>query len=115
MEYETGRIILGFLNGNDIASIGSLHPLLMVDCWEHAFVHDFGTNGRREYITKYTTEIDWRMVWRDEGGKDKEGYGEGTVLITIPIYCFDNSRFICFLFAFCLFLFVRWKSGSMEV
>ena len=63
MDCDTGHIVLGFLNGNDIGAIGNLHPLLVVDCWEHAFVKDFGASGRREYITKYTTEIDWKMVW----------------------------------------------------
>lgn len=69
MEYETGKIVVGFLNGNDIGAIGNLHPLLVVDCWEHSYVRDFGINGRREYVTKYATEIDWRMVWerREEG------------------------------------------------
>ncbi|KAK2964687.1 putative superoxide dismutase [Blattamonas nauphoetae] len=62
LNYENKGLVLGFLNGYDIASIANMHPLFVVDVWEHAYVSDFGSLGRKEYLTQYNRNIDWKMI-----------------------------------------------------
>ncbi|KAH7824556.1 Iron/manganese superoxide dismutase [Monocercomonoides exilis] len=69
LNYDTEELLLGFLNGNDISAIATLHPLLVIDMWEHGFIRDFGITGRKEYLTNYVRHIDWKMVQkRLDGG-----------------------------------------------
>ena len=37
-------------------------PLLILDCWEHAYMVDFQATARRDYIQKWWTYIDWSIV-----------------------------------------------------
>jgi len=36
-------------------------PILALDCWEHAFMIDYGTN-KAEYLKAFVDNIDWRAV-----------------------------------------------------
>jgi len=47
-------------NGNPAGA----HPLIVVDCWEHAFIRDYGNTGRPQYINAVVPVIDWAEVER---------------------------------------------------
>jgi len=36
-------------------------PLIVVDCWEHAYYHDF-LNNRKEYVFAMMRELDWEKI-----------------------------------------------------
>jgi superoxide dismutase, Fe-Mn family len=37
-------------------------PALCVNTWEHAWLHDYGVKGKREYLERWWNKIDWDMV-----------------------------------------------------
>ncbi|KAH7829469.1 Iron/manganese superoxide dismutase [Monocercomonoides exilis] len=40
----------------------NVEPLLLIDCWEHAFVLDYKTTGRGPYVKAILKHIDWDVV-----------------------------------------------------
>lgn len=39
-------------------------PLLNINVWEHAWLEDFGVNGKEEYLTCLWKAIDWNAVYK---------------------------------------------------
>jgi Fe-Mn family superoxide dismutase len=39
-----------------------VHPVLVVDAWEHAYVKDFGATGRGKYVDAVKGLINWTVV-----------------------------------------------------
>lgn len=37
-------------------------PVLVVNCWEHAYIHDYGVNGKAEYLERWWGNINWAMA-----------------------------------------------------
>jgi Fe-Mn family superoxide dismutase len=37
-------------------------PLLCVNTWEHAWLHDYGVRGKRQYLEAWWDRIDWNWV-----------------------------------------------------
>ncbi|CDK27065.1 unnamed protein product [Kuraishia capsulata CBS 1993] len=37
-------------------------PLLCVNVWDYCWLHDFGINGKAEYLEKFWESIDWNVV-----------------------------------------------------
>ncbi|EAT89087.1 hypothetical protein SNOG_03882 [Parastagonospora nodorum SN15] len=37
-------------------------PLLCVNTWEHAWLHDYGVRGKRQYLEAWWDKIDWNWV-----------------------------------------------------
>lgn len=44
------------LGGTDVV------PLLCVNTWEHAWLHDYGVGGKDKYLNKWWKKIDWSQV-----------------------------------------------------
>ncbi|KAK9768134.1 hypothetical protein K7432_001484 [Basidiobolus ranarum] len=42
---------------------GSFAPLLTLNMWEHAYVTDFGPDGKEEYIKAFWKSVDWDKVY----------------------------------------------------
>ncbi|ORX90372.1 manganese and iron superoxide dismutase [Basidiobolus meristosporus CBS 931.73] len=42
---------------------GSFAPLLTLNMWEHAYVPDFGPDGKEEYIKAFWKSVDWEKVY----------------------------------------------------
>ncbi|KAG4301116.1 hypothetical protein PCANB_002728 [Pneumocystis canis] len=59
-----------------------LVPLLVVNCWEYAWMHDYGVFGKETYLRRWFESINWEVVsqrqidiWKTEG--ITEGIAEG--------------------------------------
>lgn len=39
-----------------------LTPLMCVSTWEHAYLHDYGVDGKRKYLERWWDSIDWNKV-----------------------------------------------------
>ena len=64
---ESGEpsLVIGFVRGNDLDSIQDGYiPLVVIDCWEHAYVRDFGVMGRKTALQTYLKYLDWNVVQR---------------------------------------------------
>jgi Fe-Mn family superoxide dismutase len=53
-------------------------PLLCVNTWEHAWMHDYGVRGKRQYLEAWWDKINWNVVadgLQVHGGNRKSGGG----------------------------------------
>ncbi|GME98994.1 unnamed protein product [[Candida] boidinii] len=37
-------------------------PLLALNCWEYAYLNDYGINGKADYINNFWKAIDWNVI-----------------------------------------------------
>ncbi|KAF3006006.1 hypothetical protein E8E13_010546 [Curvularia kusanoi] len=55
------------LGGTDVV------PLLCVNTWEHAWLHDYGVKGKRAYLEAWWRKIDWDMVRQNASISSTQG------------------------------------------
>ena len=68
------QVEVGFQRYQDksITSGGQdLTPLMCVSTWEHTYLHDYGVNGKREYLERWWDSIDWNKVAANLVGKNR--------------------------------------------
>lgn len=58
---ESGRIFNTWIGEHDIGFLAGAVPIVVMDCFEHAFIKDFGTN-RADYINAFVKMIDWGVA-----------------------------------------------------
>lgn len=58
---EAKRLINTWINEHDMGHLSGVKPLLIMDCFEHAYLTDFGLN-KKDYIDVFTTHINWPAV-----------------------------------------------------
>ncbi|MCC6347448.1 MAG: Fe-Mn family superoxide dismutase, partial [Nitrospirales bacterium] len=57
----SGRLINFWINEHDVSHPAGCTPLLIMDVFEHAFMHDYGLK-RADYIEAFFRNIDWRAA-----------------------------------------------------
>jgi len=56
------KTFVGFpIEGHDIAVPLGIAPLLVIDCWEHSYINDFGLNFDG-YLDKFWNELNWDKI-----------------------------------------------------
>ena len=58
---RTNRLINAWINEHDTGHLAGCNLLLIMDVFEHAFMHDYGLN-RADYIEAFFKTIDWNVV-----------------------------------------------------
>jgi Fe-Mn family superoxide dismutase len=58
----TGRLMNAWFQDHENAIPVGVHPVLVVDVWEHAYVKDFGATGRGKYVDAVKGLINWTVV-----------------------------------------------------
>lgn len=47
-------------------------PLLGLNCWEHAYITDYGVAGKQEYLKNWWSAINWQRVYDATGRRTQE-------------------------------------------
>ena len=55
----TGALTNHFIQEHEDGNIAGFVPILVLDVWEHAYMVDFGSAGRAQYITEFMSNIHW--------------------------------------------------------
>jgi len=58
-----GLLINQWINEHDVGNLAGLNPILVLDCFEHAFMIDYGLK-RADYIAAFMKNIKWEEVER---------------------------------------------------
>ena len=58
---ESGRLINFWINEHDVAHPAGCNPLLIMDCFEHAYLTDYQLK-RADYIEAFMKNINWSLV-----------------------------------------------------
>ncbi|OGZ08460.1 MAG: superoxide dismutase [Candidatus Lloydbacteria bacterium RIFCSPHIGHO2_02_FULL_50_13] len=58
---ESDRLFNVWVNEHDVGHLAGTTPLLVMDVFEHAFMHDYGLK-RTDYIEAFWKAVDWGVV-----------------------------------------------------
>ena len=59
--YRTGRINVYGLERHNLNVPAMVHPILVLDVYEHAYMIDYGTD-KKQYLDAFVTNVDWKPV-----------------------------------------------------
>ena len=58
---DTGKIFHTWIGEHNVGNILNADILLVMDCWEHAYMTDYGIK-RADYISSFMNAINWEIV-----------------------------------------------------
>lgn len=60
---DTGEVFNSWVGEHNVGNILNSKVLLVMDCWEHAYMTDYGIK-KADYIGAFINAIDWKVVER---------------------------------------------------
>jgi len=51
-----------WVDEHHLGMLSSVHVVLALDCWEHAYMIDHDTTGRGKYVEAYLNAVNWGVV-----------------------------------------------------
>ncbi len=54
-------LMVTWINEHDVGHLAGTVPILVMDCFEHAYIRDYGIK-RAEYIAAFIQAVDWNIV-----------------------------------------------------
>lgn len=58
---QSGLLFNSWINEHDVAHLAGLHPILVMDVFEHSYITDYGLK-RADYISAFFKAINWVVV-----------------------------------------------------
>jgi len=58
----TDKLIISWIDEHHLGQLTGLSPILCLDMWEHAFVYDYPTSQKKEYIEAFFENINWEII-----------------------------------------------------
>lgn len=64
---HVGEFNFVWVDEHHLGMLSSVHILVALDCWEHAYMVDHDTTGRGTYVESYLNALNWSVVesWFD--------------------------------------------------
>jgi Fe-Mn family superoxide dismutase len=59
---STGALTNQWIEMHESGHVAGFVPILVMDVWEHAFIHDYAAKDRPKYIEAFFSNLDWRAV-----------------------------------------------------
>ena len=59
---HTDLVTTTWVEEHHLGMLAQAQPLMLIDCWEHAFILDFKSTGRGAYVKTICKHIDWDVV-----------------------------------------------------
>jgi Fe-Mn family superoxide dismutase len=56
------RLVNVWISDHETGHIAGFVPIIIMDCWEHAYILDYGAAGRGQYVDTYFRNINWDVV-----------------------------------------------------
>jgi Fe-Mn family superoxide dismutase len=56
------KLIINWVDEQHIGHLIGLRPILCLDMWEHAYVYDYPTSAKKEYIESFFKNINWEVI-----------------------------------------------------
>lgn len=62
LDPRTGQLNNHWVEAHEHGHPAGYAPVLVLDCWEHAYMVDMGAGGRGDYVKTFMRNVDWRAV-----------------------------------------------------
>lgn len=59
---QSERLINAWIEEQHIGHLTGLMPILTLDMWEHAYVYDFPTSEKKNYVEAFFENINWKTI-----------------------------------------------------
>ena len=59
---QTEQMLNHWVDEQHIGHLVSTSPILALDMWEHAYVYDYPTSQKKEYIESYFNNLNWQVA-----------------------------------------------------
>ncbi|MEI7764960.1 MAG: Fe-Mn family superoxide dismutase [bacterium] len=59
---ESGKLINHWVDEQHVGHLVSTSPIIALDMWEHAFVYDYPTSEKKNYIDAFFNNLNWQIV-----------------------------------------------------
>lgn len=59
---KTGQLFNHWVDEQHIGHLVSTSPILCLDMWEHAFVYDYATSEKSNYVDAYFLNLNWETI-----------------------------------------------------
>ena len=59
---KTRQLLNHWVDEQHIGHLVSTSPILALDMWEHAYVYDYPTSQKKEYIESYFNNLNWQVI-----------------------------------------------------
>ncbi|HKE43327.1 MAG TPA: Fe-Mn family superoxide dismutase [Steroidobacteraceae bacterium] len=61
-EVATNRLLTFWIDEHHFGLPANLQPVILLDCWEHAYLKDFGVKGREEFVETVLHNLNWSVI-----------------------------------------------------
>jgi Fe-Mn family superoxide dismutase len=58
----TGRLFNWWVSSHEQGHPAGFHPILVLDCFEHAYMVDYGAGGRSKYVAAFLDNVNWEVA-----------------------------------------------------
>ena len=59
---QTGQLLNHWVDEQHIGHLVSTSPILALDMWEHAYVYDYPTSQKKEYVESFFNNLNWKVI-----------------------------------------------------
>jgi Fe-Mn family superoxide dismutase len=59
---ETSNFLIGFTGEQHQGHFAALPIILALDVWEHAFILDYGAQGKGKYVDAFFQNLNWSVI-----------------------------------------------------
>jgi len=56
------KLIITWVDEHHLGQLTGLSPILCLDMWEHAYVYDYPTSEKKDYVESFFKNINWESV-----------------------------------------------------
>jgi Fe-Mn family superoxide dismutase len=56
------KLIITWVDEHHLGQLTGLSPILCLDMWEHAYVYDYPTSQKKDYVESFFKNINWESV-----------------------------------------------------
>lgn len=62
LDPATGLLNNHFIQLHEEGNVAGFVPILVMDVWEHAYMIDYGSSGRAQYVQAFLSNVNWQIV-----------------------------------------------------
>lgn len=59
---QTNKLLTTWVEEQHLGQLVGCTPVLVLDMWEHAYVYDFPTSAKKDYIETFFKNINWNVI-----------------------------------------------------
>lgn len=56
------KLIMTWIDEQHLGQLLGLSPILCLDMWEHAYVYDYPTSAKKEYVESFLKNLNWQVI-----------------------------------------------------